>query len=103
MDPTSAASRAVALPGTAAFCLAMMHSLCASSGEAISECVCVLCMGAMLSGGHERVYVMSLGSLLSTPVAGPAQPSVAGELGRAQVPHPLRGDEDGKGDEDRAS
>ena len=46
------------MPRASAFCVALMHSLKASSEEAIFDCICVVCMCKTMSDGRERVHVM---------------------------------------------
>ena len=58
VDRWSATFGGLRLPRASAFCVALMHSLEASSEEAIFDCICVVCMCKTMSDGRERVHVM---------------------------------------------
>ena len=64
----------------AAFCLALVHSLRASSEEAIQRCICMVCIGKTSSDGRERVHVFIVCQVRVVGTVGGAPNSSGQEL-----------------------
>ncbi len=84
------------MPHAAAICVALTHSLWASSEEAICDCVCVVCMVETSSDGRERVRVKCLCPVHYVQCVGPRGGALGGARDIVENPSHVRHDQEGK-------